>query len=150
MVRTDSLTAGQLARTEATPGGEGAQPEQHRPAESAWTCVMNADVRHNSCAAPQHLYMQVAPEDGELVEPTGYTTIDTLQNAIDGCTAEQRQKLRASFPASLCAAGWHVVPVGNYERGHRRQYVFKGPHAPKEEEQRAHLICAWRAAEDAP
>ena len=50
------------------------------PDDVAWVCGMNSDVRHNSCSAPQRLWMTSAPEDGERVEPRGLTSRATLQS----------------------------------------------------------------------
>ena len=90
-VQCDECAKWRLVRTEAAPG-EGQR----------WVCSrVNADARHNSCAAAQHLHERAAPEDGERVEPMGYKSREQLADDLRPCTAA-----RARTCSTGCLARW--------------------------------------------
>ena len=66
-------------------------------AARSWVCSMNSDIRHNSCAAPQHLHEKTAPEDGEVVKPRGYTTRSALESELDALPKIKLAELHASL-----------------------------------------------------
>ena len=107
-VQCDECAKWRLVRTEAAPG-EGQR----------WVCSMNADARHNSCAAAQHLHERAAPEDGERVEPMGYKSREQLADDLRPCTAAQREYLLDRLPRSMGEHGWVARPVAGSFTTHR-------------------------------
>ena len=114
-VQCDECAKWRLVRTEAAPG-EGQR----------WVCSMNADARHNSCAAAQHLHERAAPEDGERVEPMGYKSREQLADDLRPCTAAQREYLLDRLPRSMGEHGWVARPVAGSFTTHRLYYAYAG------------------------
>jgi len=97
------------------------------PDDVAWVCGMNSDVRHNSCSAPQRLWMTSAPEDGERVEPRGLTSRATLQSHRLKIGEAEASGLQRRLPASMQDAGWLLLPSGGTWASHRLEYAYIGP-----------------------
>ena len=71
---------------------------------------MNSDVRHNSCSAQQRLWMSHAPDDGERVQPKGFTSIATLEAHAAKISANEAEELQLRLPMAMQEAGWIVLP----------------------------------------
>ena len=99
------------------------------PDDVAFTCSMNPDCRHNRCAAPQHLWMMSAPENGERIEPRGYTARATLESHRRKISDAEAEELQRRLPLSMKQAGWILMPSGGTKASHRLDYAYIGGEA---------------------
>jgi len=99
------------------------------PDDVAFTCSMNPDCRHNRCAAPQHLWMMSAPENGERIEPRGYTARATLESHRRKISDAEIEELQRRLPLSMKQAGWILMPSGGTRASHRLDYAYVGGEA---------------------
>ena len=94
------------------------------PENAPWICSMNSDVRHNSCSAQQRLWMSHAPDDGERVQPKGFTSIATLEAHAAKISANEAEELQLRLPMAMQEAGWIVLPSGGTFASHRLDYAY--------------------------
>ena len=94
------------------------------PDDAVWVCSMNRDVRHNSCAAKQRLWMSSAPEDGERVTPRGHLHLTTLHRYATKLEERQAADLQSRLPLSMQRAGWVLLPSGGTFASHRLDYAY--------------------------
>jgi hypothetical protein len=97
------------------------------PDDEPWICSMNSDVRHNSCAAKQRLWMSHAPEDGERIQPKGHMSISTLDYHAKRISDAEAADLQSRLAPSMQRAGWVVLPSGGTFASHRLDYAFIEP-----------------------
>ena len=102
-------------------------------------------IRHNSCASQQRLWMSHAPEDGERIAPKGYTSLATLEAHVSMITAAQAEGLQMRMPLGMREAGWVVLPSGGTFTSHRLDYAYIEKSA--EEQQEARHAAASRVSD---